>query len=342
MSVRPTALACLLIAGAVLGGCGGGVAREPGELSAQAAASVSGAPLAGSALYVNPESQASVEVRQLQSSGDTHEAGLLQSIAAQPVATWFTNESPQLQTQVAALVNAASASDSVPTIVAYYIPQRDCGAGFSSGGAPTAAAYQSWIARLAAGIGSGRALVILEPDAVPDIADGCLSGGAAQARLGLLRQAVARIKRDPHARVYIDAGNAGWIKPSQRLIAPLRAAGVAKADGFALNVANFQSTGASVGYGNAVSRQLHGAHFVIDTSRNGNGVDDNPADAPTWCDPPGRALGRRPTTSTGIPRVDAFLWVKQPGESDGSCRPGAPAAGQWWTQYALGLVAGHS
>ncbi|MCW2873942.1 glycoside hydrolase family 6 protein, partial [Actinacidiphila oryziradicis] len=35
--------------------------------------------------------------------------------------------------------------------------------------------------------------------------------------------------------------------------------------------------------------------------------------------------------------VDAYLWVKRPGESDGSCR-GAPPAGQWWSDYALRLA----
>ena len=54
--------------------------------------------------------------------------------------------------------------------------------------------------------------------------------------------------------------------------------------------------------------------------------------------PPGRGLGADPTTETGDDRVDALLWVKRPGESDGACRPGEPAAGQWYPEYALGLA----
>ena len=38
------------------------------------------------------------------------------------------------------------------------------------------------------------------------------------------------------------------------------------------------------------------------------------------------------------PRMDALLWVKQPGISDGPCRPGEPGAGQWWPEYALELA----
>ncbi len=37
-------------------------------------------------------------------------------------------------------------------------------------------------------------------------------------------------------------------------------------------------------------------------------------------DPPGRALGETPTTKTADPLVDAYLWVKRPGESDGECK----------------------
>jgi endoglucanase len=73
-------------------------------------------------------------------------------------------------------------------------------------------------------------------------------------------------------------------------------------------------------------------HFVIDTSRNGKGPKGT-----RWCNPPGRGLGAPPTTETGNPLVDAFLWIKTPGESDGECN-GAPKAGQWWPRYALGLA----
>ncbi|GFH79734.1 hypothetical protein Sgou_44040 [Streptomyces gougerotii] len=77
--------------------------------------------------------------------------------------------------------------------------------------------------------------------------------------------------------------------------------------------------------------------FVVDTSRNGNGpfTDGDPAER--WCNPPGRALGEAPTTRTGDDLVDAYLWIKRPGESDGECK-GGPKAGQWWPEYALGLA----
>jgi endoglucanase len=97
------------------------------------------------------------------------------------------------------------------------------------------------------------------------------------------------------------------------------------------------------------------AHFVIDTSRNGQGPWVPPAgkytDAQDWCNPPGRGLGVPATTATGSTLGDALLWVKVPGESDGTCTRGAPAgsvdpewglvdpaAGQWFPQQALQLA----
>ncbi|WP_371327806.1 glycoside hydrolase family 6 protein [Modestobacter sp. DSM 44400] len=50
-------------------------------------------------------------------------------------------------------------------------------------------------------------------------------------------------------------------------------------------------------------------------------------------------MGEVPTTDPDLPRVDALLWVKQPGDSDGTCR-GGPPAGAWSPQAAAELVAG--
>lgn len=93
---------------------------------------------------------------------------------------------------------------------------------------------------------------------------------------------------------------------------------------------------------------------VIDTSRNGQGSWKPPAgkyrDPEVWCNPPGRGLGQRPTLDSGDPYVDAFLWIKVPGESDGECLRGtagpmdpernvkAPPAGQWFPAQARELI----
>jgi endoglucanase len=233
----------------------------------------------------------------------------------------------------------ATGAGATALLVAYHVPGRDCGS-YSAGGSGSPAGYRAWVREFARGIGSRPAVVILEPDAIPQaITESCLSDEAKATRYALLADAVRTLRRRPNVAVYIDAGNPGWIRPPSALVGPLRASGVRRANGFALNVSNFYSTKKVLAYGRALSSRLNGAHFVIDTSRNGNGA--APADdagGPKWCNPPGRAIGHSPTTRTGQRKVDAYLWVKTPGASDGTCRAGAPPAGHWWPEYALQLV----
>jgi endoglucanase len=98
-------------------------------------------------------------------------------------------------------------------------------------------------------------------------------------------------------------------------------------------------------------------HFVTDTSRNGSGpwlaTPEQQAlgDVQNWCNPPARGVGLRPSTETSSALLDAYLWIKVPGESDGECNrwspPGSedpirmmmdPAAGVWFPEVALELA----
>ncbi|MGO9926169.1 MAG: glycoside hydrolase family 6 protein [Mycobacterium sp.] len=157
----------------------------------------------------------------------------------------------------------------------------------------------------------------------------------------MLRADVERLSALPRTWVYLDAGHAGW-QPGRVMAERLRRAGVARTRGFALNVSAFGRSADEARYGQRIAASLPGqTHFVIDTSRNGNGP--LPGSSPDGrCNPPGRALGQPPTTDTHNPLIDAYLWVKNPGVSDGACVPGAPPAGQFWTHYALGLIDGNS
>jgi endoglucanase len=146
----------------------------------------------------------------------------------------------------------------------------------------------------------------------------------------MISDAVSILKAKGNIGVYIDAGHSSWIGADE-MANRLKQAGVSKADGFALNVSNFESTSSNTSYGNTISSKLSGKHFVIDTSRNGVGASGE------WCNPSGRALGVKPTTNTGSNLIDAYLWLKTPGESDGNCN-GGPSAGTWWPEYALGLA----
>lgn len=52
-----------------------------------------------------------------------------------------------------------------------------------------------------------------------------------------------------------------------------------------------------------------------------------------WCNPVGAGLGVRPTSKTNVPLVDAYLWVKTPGQSDGSCDIAGGARAWDYSQY---------
>ena len=184
------------------------------------------------------------------------------------------------------------------------------------------------MANFARGIGRGPSVVILEPDGLA--ASDCLPARLRDERYVLFRDAVQTFKR-VGAAVYIDAGNGNWQQPGE-MADRLRKAGIEMADGFALNVSNFHSTQVNIAYGEKLSRLVGGKHFVIDTSRNGRGA----AVEKNWCNARNQALGRAPTGDTGHPLVDAYLWVKTPGQSDGPCN-GGPRAGEWWADYALEL-----
>jgi cellulose 1,4-beta-cellobiosidase len=91
--------------------------------------------------------------------------------------------------------------------------------------------------------------------------------------------------------------------------------------------------------------------FIVDTSRNGKG--GIRAQWGSWCNVRGAGIGERPRPIP-VPRVDAYVWMKPPGESDGTSDPaqprfdpmcagadaaiGAPQAGQFFDSYFIDLV----
>jgi endoglucanase len=289
-----------------------------------------------SQLYVDPGGLAQRYLRNLQNSGRDAEAAVIRRIADQPAATWFTDARAGFADRARRLVTAANAAGELPVLTLYFIPQRDCRK-YSAGGARTAQAYRNWISSMAAAMRGHRALVVLEPDAVAHAVQGCLAPRATAERYTLLAHAVDTLRAQPGVAVYLDAGHPGW-HSAERMAPALRRAGATRARGFALNVANFQTTTDNLRYGTELSRLLSNKHFVVDTSRNGNGPARRIKGDQQWCNPPGRRLGTAPTLRTGQPLVDAYLWVKRPGESDGACGAGAPPAGQWYPAYARALT----
>lgn len=294
-------------------------------------------PLEGANLFVDPQSLAMLRYNVLVKQ-DPAKAEIVKKIAFVPQAMWMGNWNSNIFRAVEHLVSRAKADGAVPVMIAYNIPYRDCGQ-YSQGGISGAEAYKRWIRNLAAGIGEDAAVVILEPDALGHFQE-CLSEEQKAERMDLLNDAVRVLRQNPKTAVYLDAGHARWV-PAEEMAERLKMAGVQHANGFSLNTSNYVTTEENMEYGKKVSELVSGKHFVIDTSRNGAGPYEeatNPEES--WCNPPGRKIGQYPTTQTGEPLCDGFLWLKRPGESDGECTNSAPAhqgpkAGVWWEERAL-------
>ncbi len=119
--------------------------------------------------------------------------------------------------------------------------------------------------------------------------------------------------------VYLDAGHARW-KSTGETAERLLAAGIADAEGFAVNVSNRQTTAASIAWGRELSDLVGNGPSWSTCPATGSARRRTARAAP----PSGATRRTRPSAShrprsTGAPGVDALLWIKRPGESDGKC-----------------------
>ncbi|MEV1143693.1 glycoside hydrolase family 6 protein [Micromonospora sp. NPDC049799] len=288
---------------------------------------------AESAFYVDPATAAAGWVAA--NPGDPRAAVIRDRIATVPQGRWFTRTNTStVRAEVDALVGAAAAAGKVPILVVYNIPNRDC-SGASTGGAPDHATYRQWVDQVAAGLNGRPATIVLEPDVLP-LMTSCQNAAQQAETKASMAYAGKKLKAgSSQARVYFDAGHSAWLSPSEAASRLLGADIANSADGISLNVSNYRRTADEVTYAKAIiaATGVSRLKAVIDTSRNGNG----PAGS-EWCDPTGRAIGTPSTTATGDAAIDAFLWVKLPGESDGCIAP----AGQFVPQraYDLAIAAG--
>jgi endoglucanase len=278
--------------------------------------------------FLDPRSEAMSAEAAARAAGDTGRADKIAQISRQPTAIWLgewysEEELPRVLGEYRA---EAAAEGRTLVFVIYAIPNRDCG-GLSAGGLGEED-YLGWVRAVADALeGSGAALII-EPDSLAMLeSEKC--GDERERRLPLINQALD-IFTAAGLTSYLDAGNNNWV-PEKRMAQLLTEAGVERARGFFTNVSNFYRVDEERAYADALSEMLGGAHFVIDVSRNGNGWRGD------WCNPQGAALGQSPRVTTGGSNLDALLWVKHPGVSDGACN-GGPVAGEWWDEYAIGLV----
>jgi len=236
------------------------IAAAPGSAEAASAATPDGHTLpTGTRFFVPPPGSAAVsQIFKLATTGDLKDAALVTKMEATPKSVWFTGGTPaQVETQVRETMFEAALERTVPVLVAYDIPGRDC-AQYSAGGALDESDYDSWISAFAAGIGNGNAVVILEPDALGNLPSACAGFGTStypftdSDRIAEINSGVNALEAQPNTDVYLDATNPAWQAVgtiTQRLLE----AGVQQAQGFYVNVSNYQSNAASTDYGTWIS-----------------------------------------------------------------------------------------
>lgn len=238
------------------------------------------------------------QIADLRASGDRATADSLGALVSTPQAVWVTGSDPKAVTQqVRNTTHRAAGKGQVPVLAAYNLPFRDCSQ-YSAGGATDVAGYKAWIDALAAGIQDRSAMVILEPDGLGIIPwyrglDGALewcqpaeadAASAAAERFEMLNYAVDRLKALPDTKVYLDGTHSAWLGTGE-ISSRLVKAGVQKADGFFLNVSNYEPTERQLKFGSWVSQCIHYA-TEIDPGAYGSCASQyypaSPADFSTW------------------------------------------------------------
>lgn len=304
-------------------------------------------PLTGLKFYKDDERDIDKLYQKLDAEGKNSDAELAYKIATQPSAIWLVGPSEQdlLANKdievVARTSRQAQAVRAVPFYMLYAIPDRDACAQYSKNGFKTNDEYIYWIDRIIRSL-QGQAIFGIEPDAVAHmVKDDCISNDKKNDRYILLQETITKLQSDKNvAAVYLDAGHSDWFSNPKELVQPLKRAGIEKADGITVNVSFFVSNKEIINWSQKLVTQLgSNKGVVIDTGQNGNGSPPNNTNSQEsrWCNPRGRAIGENPTTNTSQNNIDAFLWIKTIGESDGACF-GNPPAGVFMPEKALELA----
>jgi cellulose 1,4-beta-cellobiosidase len=368
-------------------GCAGGLGEIGAPSSDGPAAGHN--PFKGVNYFINPEYVANVEAT---AKDHPEEADKIRKVEKYPTAVWldsiahvanlkgWLDEAKKQQDQ--------TGKPTLTVVVVYDLPNRDCAAEASGGELKVAQNGEErykkeFIDPIVAQFKAHAdqpIVVVLEPDSLGNLATNMSLPMCQEARTAYKEGVVYAIKKFhlPNVSVYLDAAHSGWLgwDDNRAKIGKIfrsvvnDAGGPNMIRGFATNTSNYTSLsnrdGAVLEPTNPCPNELtyvktlgktlemygfknHG--FIIDTSRNGKGGIRSKWGS--WCNIHGAGIGERPKAEPE-PGVDAYFWVKPPGESDGVSDPSAPRydpmcggpdaaknapqAGQWFESYFLDLV----
>jgi cellulose 1,4-beta-cellobiosidase len=346
-------------------------------------------PFSGAAFFIDPDYAARVEAT---ARRHPDEADAIRKVATQPTALWLDSVAKVAKVpswlDEAKKQQIANGRPTALMLVLYDLPNRDCAANSSEGELRVEkngeARYRNEFIDPLAALFQSHAdqpiVVILEPDSLANLATNMGLPSCVAARSVYRDATVYALKKFalPNVSVYLDAGHAGWLgwDDNREKIAKVykkvlvEAGGTQMIRGFVTNVSNYTHLRNRDGavleptdpcpneltyvkmLGETLSMYgIKDKGFLIDTSRNGKGGIRTKWG--NWCNIKGAGLGERPRAQPE-PGVDAFVWIKPPGESDGTSDPkqprfdeacvspdsakGAPQAGEWFESYFLDLV----
>uniref|UniRef100_K3WJB4 Glycoside hydrolase family 6 protein n=1 Tax=Globisporangium ultimum (strain ATCC 200006 / CBS 805.95 / DAOM BR144) TaxID=431595 RepID=K3WJB4_GLOUD len=239
------------------------------------------------------------------------------------IATWYSDRlvNGDARQTITDLVNTCDESTRL-SVVVYGLPNKDCAAGYSNGNGTvvTSNDYVDFVTQLAETVGERKVLYVLEPDAVGLIADdGCAVESGYKDNLLL---AIPILARNPNAEIYLDVGF--WTLASAdsrtkvaQIVNELSRAGRLK--GITLNTSNYRSTQEIATLCTDFQQTIANTtmHCIIDTSRNFPVVAG--VNSSEWCNKRSAGVGIPPSNTTGYDNLDYFVWIKPPGDSDGTC-----------------------
>ena len=221
-----------------------------------------------------PDDGAISQFRGLIKSREFVDAVRLGAMESAPQAVWFTDGSPARgRGAVRKTMREAAREGRVPVLVAYNIPFRDC-AQYSAGGAvdtprtrpgstdsPAASATGGGRHRRAGRLGIipyNTTIFGAAEWCMPTVTDaeGNVTPRPGPARPSGMRRSITRStawRRRPRARaVYLDGTHSAWLGVGEAAYR-LFTAGVQRAQGFFVNVSNYETTGDNTQFGTWVS-----------------------------------------------------------------------------------------
>lgn len=306
------------------------------------------AALQGSPVFhVNPWNQIGTAYR---NETDPEKKKLYGAIANTASASWYDGVNSKI-THTKDLLASAKAKGTVPTIVIYGLPGRDCGL-YSAGGQANATSYKAWIDQMSAAVGTQKTVVIVEPDAISFCGG---SAGFTTAQKAAIRAERTELMtyvgktfqaKNPNAALYIHAGSAQLQQdPAADAVID---SGIKYMRGFAMNVAGLSSTERNEAWAEQFVKTLAAKgvankHYVVDTARSGLDHPANPGATYNSCNNFNAVPGPVPSTRTVGAHADAYLWIKGASGSDGAgCHEAigkvAPTAGLFYPELVQAVV----